>query len=179
GRTFDTISVTGVLHHMADPIAAWRGLVSMLRPNGLMLVGLYSETARRDVSQGWKFIAEGGYGKSADEIRRCREDILTLPDNAPMRMATLSPDFYSLSDCRDLLFHEHELRLTLPQIKRFLAENQLELIGWELNKEILKKYAAEFPRDKAMTNLDQWHAFEQKYPFVFANMYQFWVQKAG
>ena len=178
GRQFDLVSTTGVLHHMADPLAAWRGLVSMVRPGGFMHVGLYSETARQDVSNAWKFIADGGYGKSADEIRRCREDIFALPSDVPLREATLSPDFYSLSDCRDLLFHEHELRLTLPEIKRFLAENDLEFIGWDLEpRAFLEKYGEEYPNDKAKTNLDQWDAFEQKYPFVFASMYKFVVQK--
>ena len=177
GRKFDAISTTGVMHHMADPLAAWKGLVSILRPGGFMHVGLYSEIARKEVSEAWKFIAERGYGKSADEIRRCRADIFALPNDAPIRRATLSPDFYSLSDCRDLLFHEHELRLTLPQIKRFLAENQLEFIGWDIDEGFLKKYGEEFPNDKAKINLDHWHAFEEKYPFVFAHMYKFWVQK--
>jgi SAM-dependent methyltransferase len=179
GRKFDAISTTGVMHHMADPLAAWRGLVSILRPGGFMHVGLYSEIARKEVSEAWKFIAERGYGKSADEIRRCREDIFALPKDAPIRQATLSPDFYSLSDCRDLLFHEHELRLTLPKIKRFLAENHLEFIGWDIEESFLKKYSEEFPNDKAMSDLDHWHAFEEKYPFVFAHMYKFWVQKRG
>jgi 2-polyprenyl-3-methyl-5-hydroxy-6-metoxy-1,4-benzoquinol methylase len=177
GRKFDAISTTGVMHHMADPLAAWRGLVSILRPGGFMHIGLYSEIARQEVSEAWKFIAERGYGKGAAEIRRCREDIFALPNDAPIRQATLSPDFYSLSDCRDLLFHEHELRLTLPQIKRFLAENHLEFIGWDIEDSILKKYGEEFSNDKAMSNLDHWQVFEEKYPFVFAHMYKFWVQK--
>jgi hypothetical protein len=142
-----------------------------------MHVGLYSETARQEVSNAWTFIAERGYGKSADEIRRCREHIFALPDDAPIRQATLSPDFYSLSDCRDLLFHEHELRLTLPEIKRFLGDNALDFIGWDIEESLLAKYGEEFPNDKAKTNLNQWHAFEQKYPFVFAHMYKFWTQK--
>ena len=28
-----------------------------------------------------------------------------------------------------------------------------------------------------MTDLDQWHAFEQDRPYTFASMYRFWVQK--
>jgi 2-polyprenyl-3-methyl-5-hydroxy-6-metoxy-1,4-benzoquinol methylase/Tfp pilus assembly protein PilF len=177
GRTFDAISTTGVMHHMADPLAAWHGLTLMLRPRGLMHIGLYSETARQNVSAAWKFISARGYGKSADEIRRFREDLFALPDDDPIRLATLSPDFYSLSDCRDLLFHEHELRLTLPAIKRFLAENGLDFIGFDIDDSVLAKYGEEFPHDRARTNLDHWHAFEQKYPFVFADMYKFWVQK--
>jgi SAM-dependent methyltransferase len=176
-RTFDVITSTGVLHHMADPFRAWRGLLSMLRPGGFMHVGLYSELARERISQAWKFIADRGYGQTAAEIRRCREDIIGLLDGEPTKKMTLSSDFYSLSDCRDMLFHSHELRLTLPQIKQFLAENELDIIGFDIPNDILKKYGELFPADLAKTNLDNWARFEKKYPHTFGNMYVFWVQK--
>src|SRR5215471_19250288 len=44
-RTFDLIDASGVLHHLADPLAGWRALLSLLRPGGFMRVGLYSELA--------------------------------------------------------------------------------------------------------------------------------------
>jgi SAM-dependent methyltransferase len=176
-RTFDVITSTGVLHHMDDPFRAWRGLLSMLRPGGFMHVGLYSELARERISQAWKFIADRGYGQTAAEIRRCREDIIGQLDEEPTKKMTLSSDFYSLSDCRDLLFHSHELRLTLPQIKQFLAENKLNIIGFDIPNDILKKYGEMFPADLAKTNLDNWARFEKKYPYTFGNMYVFWVQK--
>ncbi len=179
GRTFDLISVTGVMHHMADPFAAWRGLVSMLRPGGYMHIGLYSELGRQMISQAWQFIEERGYGNSADEIRRCREDIMGLPDNDPIKQAILAPDFYSLSDCRDLLFHTHELRMSIPQIKQFLADNGLKLISFDTFPETMSEYVKEFPKDNTRTNLDHWHKFEEKHPSTFANMYQFWVQKSA
>ena len=48
-RQFDAIVCTGVLHHLEDPLAGWRRLLRLLRPGGVMLVGLYSETARRGI----------------------------------------------------------------------------------------------------------------------------------
>jgi tetratricopeptide (TPR) repeat protein/2-polyprenyl-3-methyl-5-hydroxy-6-metoxy-1,4-benzoquinol methylase len=50
-RRFDLIECAGVLHHLGDPLAGWRVLVGLLRPGGLMRIGLYSETARRGVGQ--------------------------------------------------------------------------------------------------------------------------------
>jgi 2-polyprenyl-3-methyl-5-hydroxy-6-metoxy-1,4-benzoquinol methylase/tetratricopeptide (TPR) repeat protein len=47
GRSFDLIEAVGVLHHLSDPAAGWRALLSLLRPNGLMAIGLYSAKARR------------------------------------------------------------------------------------------------------------------------------------
>ena len=34
GRSFDVVECSGVLHHMADPFAGWRMLLSLLRPGG-------------------------------------------------------------------------------------------------------------------------------------------------
>jgi hypothetical protein len=54
---------------LADPPAGWRTLLSLLRPGGLMRVGLYGELARRDVVAARAFIAEQGYRPSADDRR--------------------------------------------------------------------------------------------------------------
>ena len=61
GRTFDVIESGGVLHHLADPFAGWRVLLSLLRPGGIMRLGLYSEIARRDIVAARDFIAARGY----------------------------------------------------------------------------------------------------------------------
>ena len=67
GRQFDFIDSSGVLHHMADPWAGWRILLSLLRPGGTMQVGLYSELARRNVVAARAFIADRGYRPVAGE----------------------------------------------------------------------------------------------------------------
>lgn len=179
GRSFDVIESGGVLHHMADPQAGWRALIGALRPHGVMRIGLYSEIARREVVEGRRIIAERGYGTSPDEIRRCRQELLALPDGSPARANTKWRDFYSLHECRDLLFHVREHRFTLPQIARFLADSGLALIGFEHDPNVLHHYRQRFPGDPAATNLDNWHAFEVSNPDLFANMYVFWVQRAA
>ena len=65
GRTFDIVDASGVLHHMADPWAGWRVLLSLLRPGGFMRVGLYSRLARRDINAARALIAERGYASTA------------------------------------------------------------------------------------------------------------------
>src|SRR5262249_5099377 len=80
-RSLDLIEAVGVLHHLKDPQAGWRVLVSLLRPGGVMNIGLYSELARQDVVQARAVITERGYGPTADDIRRCRQDMFA-PDNA-------------------------------------------------------------------------------------------------
>jgi SAM-dependent methyltransferase len=177
GRSFDLIEAVGVLHHLADPLAGWRTLLSLLRPGGVMNVGLYSELGRQDVVGARAFIAEQGYGPTADDIRRCRQDLFALDDKSPLKPVTARFDFYSTSGCRDLLFHVQEHRLTLPAIKSFLAEHELQFLGFQLNSDTRRAHAVRFPDDPAMIDLDRWHVFETENPRTFSAMYRFWVQK--
>jgi tetratricopeptide (TPR) repeat protein/2-polyprenyl-3-methyl-5-hydroxy-6-metoxy-1,4-benzoquinol methylase len=177
-RMFDIIEAGGVLHHMADPFAGWRVLLSRLRPNGFMAVGLYSEIARAKLEPARAIIAERGYGTSAVDIRRFRQEVMGN-DDPLLKEITESGDFYSISTCRDLLFHVQEHRLTLPQIGSFLQDNNLQFLGFELDPALTGQYRRRFPEDASLTDLSRWHAFEMENPKTFAGMYQFWVQKAS
>src|SRR5215510_463630 len=177
GRSFDLIESSGVLHHLAEPFAGWRVLLSLLRPGGFMTVGLYSELARAEIVAARAFIAERGYRATAEDIRRCRQEL--LDDAGRFARITESADFFSTSGCRDLLFHVQEHRLTIPQIATFLAENDLAFIGFDLDPATQQRYRARFPDDPAMTDLASWDMFEREHPDTFVGMYQFWVQKAA
>jgi SAM-dependent methyltransferase len=177
GRSFDLIEASGVLHHMADPLAAWRVLLSILRPGGLMNVGLYSELARKPLLRARDLIAERGYQATADGIRRCRQDLASQSGDPLFKTLTESVDFFTVSGCRDLLFHAHESRLSLRQIAAFIDEEKLTFLGFDADPMVLKEYAARFPNDPAQTNLACWHEFEIENPDSFIGMYQFWIQK--
>jgi 2-polyprenyl-3-methyl-5-hydroxy-6-metoxy-1,4-benzoquinol methylase len=176
-RTFDVIEASGVLHHLAEPMQGWSALLRLLKPGGFMRLGFYSELARTDIKAAQSLISVRGIASTPDAIRRYRQEAMSSVDP---RYAGIvgSPDFYSTSACRDLLFHVQEHRLTLPQIGAFLKENRLALLGFELDAPILAKYRVRFPDDSAMMDLANWHRFEIENPATFRGMYQFWVQKA-
>jgi tetratricopeptide (TPR) repeat protein/2-polyprenyl-3-methyl-5-hydroxy-6-metoxy-1,4-benzoquinol methylase len=177
GQSFAVIESVGVLHHLADPFGGWRVLLSMLRPHGVMLIGLYSEIARRDIAAARAFCASRGYRPVAEDIRRSRQELLGQAEGTPLNNVTTTTDFFSLSECRDLLFHVQEHCLTLPRIAEFLAENGLQMLGFDLDAQTQRKYAKRFPDDVAMNNLANWHRYEIDNPSSFRGMYQFWVQK--
>jgi len=173
-RRFDLIDVTGVLHHMRDPFAGWRALLPLLRPNGFIHVGLYSELARRDVVAARAFIAEHGYAATPADIRRCREDIL----NTPLAGVTRFVDFFSTSECRDLLFHVQESRTTIPAIKDFIDTHGLKFIGFDLDDTALRNLRDFFADNGwSMSDLGKWHLVESRFPNIFSGMYQLWAQK--
>lgn len=179
GRRFDLIESVGVLHCLADPSAGWRTLLSLLRPDGFMRLGFYSEMARREVVKTRALVAERGYKATPDGMRQFREDMMTSDKNAGFAYVLDIRDFFSMSECRDMWFHVQEHLTTLPEIQRFLAENQLLFLGFEIDARTLHLYRCRFPNDPPATNLQQWHIFESENPDTFAGMYQFWIQRMG
>ncbi|QHE89199.1 methyltransferase domain-containing protein [Hydrogenophaga sp. BPS33] len=176
-RRFDLIESVGVLHHLADPAAGWRALLQVLRPGGLMLLGLYSEAARAPVVAARQFIAHRGYPATAQGIRECRAAIMGADCPEALSHLTAFGDFYGLSACRDLLFHAQEHRTNLLAIDALLNELSLDLVGLHVEPEVLRKFQARFPDDDSVHDLGMWHQFETENPQTFVGMYQFWVQK--
>lgn len=92
-QMFDVVECTGVLHHMADPMAGWSALTAKLAPGGVMKIGLYSALARRTVAQVRQWIAQQGLTPSPQNIRQARQHILALPEDHPHRSVTEFSDF--------------------------------------------------------------------------------------
>lgn len=176
---FDLIESAGVLHHLHDPVAGWKVLLSHLRPGGFMSIGLYSEHARRSVVMARELIAQQGYQTTVSDIRRFRQEFVAMRDVPEYRQLTQGGDFFTLSGCRDLLFHVNEHRFTLPQLAEVLRELNLNFLGFILDHAVITRYRKQFPDDPSATNLAYWHQFELENPRTFASMYQFWVQKDG
>ncbi len=176
-RSFDSIESVGVLHHLAEPLAGWKVLVSLLRPGGTMRIGLYSELARRVIVEARSRIAARNYRATADGIRRCRQEIFREAEQWKPLIG--AKDFYSTSGCRDLLFNVMEHRLTLPEISAFLNEHGLTFQGFEPfdDPAVLEKLRKQFPDTADETSLDQWHRFEVEHPGTFWDMYVFTVTK--
>jgi SAM-dependent methyltransferase/tetratricopeptide (TPR) repeat protein len=176
-RTFDRIESVGVLHHLAEPTAGWRVLVSLLRPGGRMCIGLYSNLARRVVTEARARIAARGYGATSADIRRCRQDMIREAEQ--WKMLISGKDFYSMSGCRDLLFNVMEHRFTIPEIAAFLNDNDLSFLAFEPfdDPTVIEKFHKQFPGAADEANLDQWCRFEADHPETFLGMYQFTVGK--
>jgi tetratricopeptide (TPR) repeat protein/SAM-dependent methyltransferase len=177
GRTFDIIEAGGVLHHLADPWAGWRVLLSLLRPDGFMRVGLYSKLARRHINAARALVAARAYPPTTEGIRRSRQEILSLPDDAPAKDVALHSDFFATSECRDVLFHAQEHQMTLPEIADFIGSNGAEFLAFMLDEHILQQFKSSFPQDGALVDLALWHRFETDRPDTFAGMYQFWIRR--
>jgi len=175
GKEFDIIESAGTLVCMDEPMAGWRVLVDLLKPGGLMRIGLYSELARQHIVEVRKKIASLGLGTSATEIRNFRELSRESEIRDVKQLSTFS-DFFSLSEFRDLVFHVQEHRFTLPQIKNCLDELGLKFCGFEVEG-IDTRFRELHGNEADIYDLELWHQYEERNPRTFAGMYQFWCQK--
>lgn len=175
-QQFDAIVCTGVLHHLDDPVAGWRSLLRLLRPGGVMLVGLYSETARRPIVAAQDEVRRLGVPPTPAGIRAARAHLAGLPPDHPARGCIALRDFFHTSGCRDMLFHVREHRFTLPRIAATLDELGLSVLAFETDGYVRGLYRTLFGPE---TSLVYWDKLEQLYPEMFLGMYQFWCQRDG
>ncbi len=178
-QRFQLIECSGVLHHMSNPFDGWKILTGLLAEDGIMKIALYSARGRRFISQLRQEIARKNLDATPDGIRQFRARLLALPPDNPLRQVINFSDFYSLSGCRDLLFHVQECCYDLPEVAQCISRLGLRLIGLQVpGEEVRRAYGAFYPEDPAMTDLANWDAFEERNPDTFRGMYQFWCTRS-
>jgi SAM-dependent methyltransferase len=177
GQTFDHICCTGVLHHMEDPVAGWRVLRDLLKPGGLMRIGLYSRAGRTAVAAAQQAARRGGYLSTREDILRFRRDFPRLCNRETLLRLSQLQDYYHLNMYRDLLFPAREHRFDLGQIGDMLDELNLLFEGFYVSADVLTRYRSMFRDDRYATHLKSWMQFESRHPDTFASMYIFWCRK--
>ena len=112
-HAFDVVYAAGVLHHTADPAAAFASVVRLARPGGIVVVGVYNAVARlplrfrRGIARltGFRIVP-------FDPILRERRE------EPARRLAWL----------RDQYQHPEEHRHMLREVKRWFRENDIEYL---------------------------------------------------
>ncbi len=134
-------------------------------------------------------INSNGLDKSNSSIIKFRE--LVLDDNININKIDylklskfkLFRDFYSLSGLRDLLFHEHEIEYSTKQIKQLLIKSNFDFLCFQFRDyNLMKNKINDFNNKSSFSvspnSLDNWDAFEDKYPTSFIEMYIMWLSKS-
>ena len=174
-QVFDIIESVGVLHHMNEPMSGLRVLTDLLKPGGLIKIGLYSELARQHIVDVREEITSQNVGTSDVDIRKLRRSLAESNDKSH-QLLTEWGDFFSLSMLRDLILHVQEHRFTLPQIKNYLDELGLKFCGFD-NSDTISNFRKLHGEEADIYNLELWHQYEKNNPRAFTAMYQFWCQK--
>lgn len=178
GRSYDFIASSGVLHHMKDPAKGLEAILQTLKPGGRMSISLYSAIARDiRLNPAADYIKAKGYTSSEADIRQFRRDILSLPENDPRRLCLGASDFFSLSECNDLLFHVQEHRFTFLTIRDMVERFGLELFDAYLTPTNRSQYLEMFPDPHAPYTFEKLNEFEVAHPDAFLEMYKIYLRR--
>jgi tetratricopeptide (TPR) repeat protein/ubiquinone/menaquinone biosynthesis C-methylase UbiE len=176
-KKFPYIESVGVLHHLHHPLDGLRSLTSVLTQDGFIKLGLYSQKARQHLSSVNALMRENGWNATLSDLRKLRQFIVQLPNDAPLRKVTTAWDFYSLSMCRDFLMHVQEHTYTLPSLLALLENAGLQFLFFETSVTTANEFSKMFPQENAFSTLEYWEKFEEQFPDTFKGMYVFWCKK--
>jgi 2-polyprenyl-3-methyl-5-hydroxy-6-metoxy-1,4-benzoquinol methylase len=108
--TFDVVLSSGVLHHTADPAAAFAKVAPLARPGGMVIVGLYNAIARIPL-----------------RLRRAvarLTNFRVVPFDPILRDRSHEPERYR-AWIRDQYQHPEEHRHTIAEVKRWFANSDV------------------------------------------------------
>jgi hypothetical protein len=124
-------------------------------------------------------IQEKGYPSTLEGIRQFRSDVMSKHASLDIGNLMLTPDFYTTSACRDLVFHVEEHLFSPLEIQACLKQLGLQFLGFEFaNPQAHRLYQSRHPENLAADILENWEQLEMERPEIFAGMYQFWVRRA-
>ena len=173
---FDIIESVGVIHHMESPIEGLKCLLSVLKKDGFIKLGLYSEIARRNIIQFQRRYPIDHINITEEKIQHYRSQILDT-SNKDDKSLMIFNDFYTMSDFRDMVFHVNEHNFNISKIKNLLKQVNLDFCGFSgfttLGNSFINNLGKKFNR----YDLNDWEKIEPQEPDLFKGMYQFWSQK--
>lgn len=175
-QQFDIIESSGVLHHMENPMQGWQILTDCLKPNGIMKIALYSETARRGINLAREEIKQKGI--LAEKLSMVEFRAHILERNSELLSAlSFWKDFFCLNEFRDMLFNFKEHQFSILEIQNNLKELKLEFLGFELAHPDIKSHFIQKYSEQDIYDLTKWNQFEIENNNTFTGMYQFWCKK--
>ena len=111
--SFDVVYSSGVLHHTADPRAAFAGIARLARPGGMIVLGLYNAFARIPLRMRRVVARLSGYQ--------------WIPFDPVLRDRRSEPE-RSEAWVRDQYRHPEEHRHTLSEVQGWFAENGVDYV---------------------------------------------------
>jgi SAM-dependent methyltransferase len=131
GLDFDLVVSTGVLHHMADPLAGMKALGGCVRPDGAIGVMLYAQYGRTGVYLLQSVFRDLGLGQDDASLRMVKETISQLsPDHLVASYVTAASDLQYDAGLVDTFLHGRDRAYTVDDCIDLVTSAGLVFQGW-------------------------------------------------
>ena len=131
GLDFDLIVSTGVLHHMADPLAGMKALAGCLRRDGAIGVMLYAKYGRIGVELLESVFRDLGLRQDDASVQIVKDTISALPTDHPVRSyIKIARDLQSDAALVDTFLHGRARSYTVEDCIDLVTSAGLVFQGW-------------------------------------------------
>jgi len=133
-QTFDLIVATGVLHHLADPVAALAQLGRRLTPHGVMCVMIYGRYFRTGVYMLQELFHRLGLGQTEADVAIVRQTLSNLQqDHLVRNYMRAVDDLGHDAGIVDTFLHASDRAFTVEQCLDLVDQAGLRFQGWQEN----------------------------------------------
>jgi SAM-dependent methyltransferase len=134
GADFDLIVSTGVLHHLADPLAGMKSLAGCLRRDGALGVMLYAKYGRTGISLLQSVFRDLGLGQDEAGVHLVKETISLLPeDHLVQAYFKIGTDLQHDAGLVDTFLHGREESFTVDECIDLVTSAGLIFQAWYFN----------------------------------------------
>jgi SAM-dependent methyltransferase len=131
GLDFDLIVSTGVLHHMADPLAGMKALAECLRRDGALGVMLYAKYGRLGVEILESVFRDLGLSQDESSVQMVKDMIAVLsPDHPAQSYLKAARDLRSDGGLVDTFLHSRQRSYTVEECIELVTSAGLAFQGW-------------------------------------------------
>ena len=159
GRGFDYIVCTGVLHHLADPVAGLRALGSVLRPDGAMQIMVYARYGRHGIYMLQELCSILGMGINEVDAALAQRLLAHLPDDHPFRRVhPRGGPAISLEEVMDMVLNPRDVSFRVADVRALVEDAGLGFHRWLGNAEYRPESTAVAPAGLCgrTSELDPW-----------------------
>lgn len=131
GLDFDLVVSTGVLHHMANPLAGLNALAGCLRPDGAMALMLYAKYGRIGVELLESVFRDLGLRQDDASVQLVKDTISVLPADHPVHgYLEIARDLQDEAALVDTFLHGRARSYTVDECVDFVNAAGLVFQGW-------------------------------------------------
>ncbi|WP_156688284.1 class I SAM-dependent methyltransferase [Mycobacterium sp. Marseille-P9652] len=133
GRDFDLIVSSGVLHHMADPLAGLTALGKCLRRDGALGVMLYARYGRIGVEMLESVFRDLGLGQDEASVALVKDTVEALPPEHPVHAyVKVARDLLDDGAVVDTFLHSRQRSYTVDECLDLVGAAGLTFQDWFL-----------------------------------------------
>jgi SAM-dependent methyltransferase len=131
GRSFDFITCTGVLHHLADPDKGLKALASVLRPDGVLNIMVYGKHLRMGIYPLQEAFRLMRLEQTAGDVSLIKDVLQSLPQDHPVnRYISHSNDLSYDAGIVDTFLNRVDQAYSVKDIFSFTRRAGLDFLNW-------------------------------------------------